>query len=153
VRILVPRELPAVNGRSHKRELGWRSDDLVASRQAAGVARFRLRLAVKRKRSRRDYKSTPHLRLLKLRVSALRLFTCGETLGFITTRSVSEGFTANLRKTQKHDPSLTQRVGMTTNAQLQNARMTVCPESDLHHRSKRRCDRPNTAICCQILFQ
>jgi hypothetical protein len=91
--------------------------------------------------------------ILKLRVSALRLFTCGETLGFITTRSVSEGFTANLRKTQKHDPSLTQRVGMTTNAQLQNARMTVCPESDLHHRSKRRCDRPNTAICCQILFQ
>jgi hypothetical protein len=27
VRILVPRELPAVNGRSHKRELGWWSDD------------------------------------------------------------------------------------------------------------------------------
>ena len=70
-------------------------------------------------------KSTPHLRLLKLRVSALRLFTCGETLGFITTRSVSEGFTATLRKTQKHNPSLTFRVGMTTNAQLQNLRLRL----------------------------
>jgi hypothetical protein len=30
----------------------------------------------------------------------------------ITTRRVSEGFSKTLRKTQKHDPSLTQRVGM-----------------------------------------
>ncbi len=34
---------------------------------------------------------------------------------------MSEGFSKTLRKTQKHDPSLTQRVGMAANAQLQNA--------------------------------
>jgi hypothetical protein len=66
-------------------------------------------------------RANPNATVLKLRVSALRLFTCGETLGFIKTRSVSEGFTATLRKTQKHNPSLTFRGGMTTNAQLQNA--------------------------------
>jgi hypothetical protein len=65
-----------------------------------------------------DMLETP---VLKLRVSALRLFTCGETLGFIKTRSVSEGFPATLRKPRKHNPSLTQRVGIVTNSQLQKA--------------------------------
>ena len=65
----------------------------------------------------------PRLRVLKLRVSALRLFICGETPGFIITRSVSEGFTQTLPKTLKHNPSLTQRVGIDANAQLQNLRV------------------------------
>jgi hypothetical protein len=58
---------------------------------------------------------------LKLRVSTLWFVQPAKALGIITTRSVSEGFTETLRKTQKHNPSLTQRVGMGTNAQLQNA--------------------------------
>ncbi len=41
--------------------------------------------------------------------------------GFIITRRVSEGFTQTLPKTQKHNPSLTQRVGIDANAKLQNA--------------------------------
>ena len=50
------------------------------------------------------------LRVLKLRVSALRLFTRPETLGFIITRSVSEGFPATLRKPRNAIPRL--RVGL-----------------------------------------
>jgi hypothetical protein len=36
------------------------------------------------------------------------------------TRRVSEGFSPTLLNTQKHDPSLTQRVGIVANSQLQN---------------------------------
>ena len=49
----------------------------------------------------------------------------GKRLGFIIARSVSEGFTEILRKTQKHNPSLTRRVGIVTNAQLQKANAGV----------------------------
>ena len=67
-----------------------------------------------------SYFKSPRMGVLKLRVSALRLLTCGETLGFIITRRVSEGFTETLPNTLKHNPSLTQRVGIDANAQLQN---------------------------------
>jgi len=60
-------------------------------------------------------------RSLKLRVSTLWEIQRLETQGIITTRSVSEGSTEIPRKTQKHYPSLTRRVGIGTNAQLQNA--------------------------------
>jgi hypothetical protein len=61
----------------------------------------------------------PRSRILKLRFSGQGEINSSKTRGIITTRSVSEGFTVTLRKTQKHNPSLTQRVGMGTNAQLQ----------------------------------
>jgi hypothetical protein len=43
-----------------------------------------------------------------------------KTQGIITTRRVSERFSQTLLETQKHNPSLTQRVGIVANAQLQN---------------------------------
>jgi hypothetical protein len=43
-----------------------------------------------------------------------------ENMGIIITRRVSEGFFQTLRQTQKLNPSLTQRVGIVANAQLQN---------------------------------
>jgi hypothetical protein len=58
---------------------------------------------------------------LKLRVSGLRKIKGAKTQGIITTRRVSEGFPETLRKTQKHYPSLTRRVGIVANAQLQKA--------------------------------
>ena len=45
-----------------------------------------------------------------------------QTAGFILTRSVSDGSRGTLPSTQKRNPSLTQRVGIVTNAQLQNRR-------------------------------
>jgi hypothetical protein len=38
-----------------------------------------------------------------------------------TSKRVSEGFSQTLRETQKLNPSLTQRVGIVANAQIQNA--------------------------------
>jgi hypothetical protein len=45
-----------------------------------------------------------------------------KTQGTIITRRVSEGFTQTLPKALKHNPSLTRRVGIDANAQLQNSR-------------------------------
>jgi hypothetical protein len=45
-----------------------------------------------------------------------------KTQGIIITRRVSEGFFQTLRQTLKHNPSLTRRVGIDANAQLQNSR-------------------------------
>jgi hypothetical protein len=64
----------------------------------------------------------PGLRFLKLRVSALRKIKAAKTQGTIITRRVSEGFPETLRKTQNHNPSLTQRVGIAPNTQLQKLR-------------------------------
>jgi hypothetical protein len=50
--------------------------------------------------------------VLKLRCSRLPWINRPKTQGSIITRRVSEGFPETLRKTQKHNPSLTQRVGM-----------------------------------------
>ena len=61
----------------------------------------------------------PGLRFLKLRVSALRKIKAAKTQGTIITRRVSEGFPETLRKTQKQNPSLTQRVGIAPNSQVQ----------------------------------
>jgi hypothetical protein len=58
---------------------------------------------------------------LKLRVSGLRKIKGAKTQGIITTRRVSEGFPETLRQTLKLNPSLTQRVGIVANAQLQKA--------------------------------
>jgi hypothetical protein len=56
---------------------------------------------------------------LKLRISDLRVIKLPKTEGFITTRSVSEGFAETLAKRKKLNPSLTRRVGIVANAQLQ----------------------------------
>jgi hypothetical protein len=48
-----------------------------------------------------------HLRVLKLRISDLRLIKLPKTEGFITTRSVSEGFWGKTVRTQTLNPSLT----------------------------------------------
>jgi hypothetical protein len=45
----------------------------------------------------------------------------GQNMGIIPGRRVSEGFHQALRNTQKLNPSLTQRVGIVANAQLQKA--------------------------------
>ncbi len=47
-----------------------------------------------------------------------------QTAGFILSRSVSEGSRGTLPSTQKRNPSLTQRVGIVTNAELQSERVT-----------------------------
>ena len=65
-------------------------------------------------------KHDPEFAVLKLRVSGLRKIKRSKTQEIIITRRVSEGFPETLRQTQKHNPSLTQRVGITANAQLQN---------------------------------
>jgi hypothetical protein len=57
---------------------------------------------------------------LKLRCSRLGQINGEKTQGIIMTRRVSEGFFQTLRQTQKLNPSLTQRVGIVANAQLQN---------------------------------
>jgi hypothetical protein len=66
--------------------------------------------------------SIPRSRFLKLRSSRWPWINGPKTQGIITTRRVSEGFSRTLHQTQKHNPSLTQRVGMAANAQLQNSR-------------------------------
>jgi len=58
--------------------------------------------------------------VLQLRCSRLGKINGAKTQGIITTRSVSEGSTEIPRKTQKHNPSLTRRVGIVANAQRQN---------------------------------
>jgi hypothetical protein len=57
---------------------------------------------------------------LKLRVSGLWQINGAKTHGIIITRRVSEGFFQTLRQTQKHYPSLTQRVGIVANSRRQN---------------------------------
>ncbi len=69
-----------------------------------------------------------HLRVLKLRISDLRLIKLPKTEGFITTRSVSEGFPATLLKPQTLNPSLTRRVGIVPNAQLQSSLVAPGPD-------------------------
>lgn len=63
----------------------------------------------------------PQTLFLKLRCSRLPWVNGTKAQGIITTRRVSEGFTGTLDKTLQLDPSLTFRVGMSTNAQLQDA--------------------------------
>jgi len=65
------------------------------------------------------------VRVLKLRCSRLPWINGPKTQWTIITRRVSEGFCLTLRKTQKHDPSLTQRVGIVADPQLQNVRQQV----------------------------
>ena len=62
--------------------------------------------------------SQPEALVLKLRTRGLRSIKRSKTLGLITTRRVSEGSRGTLPSTQKRNPSLTQRVGIVTNAQL-----------------------------------
>jgi hypothetical protein len=54
--------------------------------------------------------SQPEASVLKLRYSGLPHVNRAKTQGIIITRRVSEGFKETLRKTQKHNPSLTLRV-------------------------------------------
>jgi hypothetical protein len=63
----------------------------------------------------------PRAEVLKLRCSRLGQIHGAKTQGIIITRHVSEGFFPTLRQTQKINPSLTQRVGIVANAQLQKA--------------------------------
>jgi len=65
----------------------------------------------------------PRSRVLKLRYSRLWEINGTKTREIITTRRVSEGFFLTLRQTQKLNPSLTQRVVIVANAQLQNSRV------------------------------
>ena len=48
-----------------------------------------------------------------------------DTQGIIITRRVSEGFSLTQRQSQKHNPSLTQRVGIVANAELQKPQASV----------------------------
>ena len=45
--------------------------------------------------------------------------------GIIITRRVREGFSLTQRQTQKHNPSLTPRVGIVANAQLHKPQASV----------------------------
>ena len=59
--------------------------------------------------------------VLELRYSRLWEINGAKTQGIIITRRVIEGFSQTKRKGQKHNPSLTQRVAIVANAQLQGA--------------------------------
>ena len=82
------------------------------------------------------------VRILKLRVSRQRLIDRGKITGMITTRRVSEEFFQTLRKTQKQNPSLTQRVGIAGNSQLQDECFV---ESELRHGQRARRPRSRSA--------